>query len=84
MMAKIELQVYNDKGTDVTITDVTLTDVTSNTVNNLKLLPNLSAAGHNTMDPVHGDIQPNLNGTPATSDVTLSSLTLTMDFFVIQ
>ena len=75
MMAKIELQVYNDKGTDVTITDVTLTDVTSNTVNNLKLLPNLSAAGHNTMDPVHGDIQPNLNGTPATSDVTLSSLT---------
>ncbi len=75
MLAKIELQVYNDSGNDVTITDITLTDVTSNVSNNLKLLPNLSAAGHNTMDPVHGDIQPNLNGTPATSDVTLSSLT---------
>lgn len=76
MMAKIELQVYNDKGTDVTITDVTLTDVTSNTVNNLKLLPSYTTASSaNTMEYVHGDIQPNLNGSPTTADVTLSDLT---------
>lgn len=76
MLAKIELQVYNDSGTDVTITNVTLTDVTSNTANNLKLLPlYTTASSANTMNPVHGDIQPNLNGTPATGDVALTPLT---------
>jgi hypothetical protein len=76
MLAKIELQVYNDSGTDVTITNVTLTDVTSNTANNLKLLPHYTTASSaNTMNPVHGDIQPNLNGTPATGDVALTPLT---------
>ena len=76
MLAKIELQVYNDSGTDVTITNVTLTDVTSNTENNLKLLPHYTTASSaNTMNPVHGDIQPNLNGTPATGDVALTPLT---------
>ena len=70
MMAKIELQVYNDKGSDVTVESFTLTDLTKNTDNNLMLLPNLT--GHNTMNVyTHGDIKPNLNGTPGTGDLTL-------------
>ncbi len=76
MMAKIELQFYNDKGSDVTITGITLTDITSNAENNLKLLPNYTTASSaNTMNYVHGDIRPNLNGTPATGDVTYTGLT---------
>ena len=76
MLAKIELQFYNDTGSDVTVTGITLTDVTSNTANNLKLLPHYTTASSaNTMNPVHGDIQPNLNGTPATGDVALTPLT---------
>jgi hypothetical protein len=74
MLAKIELQFYNDTGSDVTVTGITLTDVTANAANNLKLLPSLTA-GANTMNPVHGDIQPNLNGTPATGNVTYTGLT---------
>ncbi len=70
MMAKIELQVYNDKGTDVTVESFSLTDLTKNTDANLKLLPTLT--GHNTMNVyTHGDIQPNLNGTPGTGNMTL-------------
>ena len=72
LMAKFELQIYNDKGSDVTVESVTLTDLTKNTDNNLKLLPTLSTNGHNTMNVLtHGDITPNLNGTPATGDLTL-------------
>ena len=72
MMAKIELQIYNDKGSgnDVTVESLTLTDLTKNTDANLKLLPTL--VGHNTMNVLdHGDIKPNLNGTPATGSLTL-------------
>ena len=71
LMAKFELQVYNDKDSDVTIESFTLTDVTANANDNLKLLPSLSTTGHNTMSVVtHGDIQPNL-GTHTTGDLTL-------------
>ena len=70
LMAKIELQVYNDKGADVTVESFTLTDLTKNADSNLKLLPTLT--GHNTMNVyTHGDIQPNLNGTPGTGNMTL-------------
>lgn len=70
MMAKIELQVYNDKGSDVTVESFTLTDLTKNADSNLKLLPTLT--GHHTMNVyTHGDIQPNLNGTPGTGNMTL-------------
>lgn len=75
MLAKIELQFYNDTGSDVTVTGITLTDVTANAANNLKLLPSLTA-GANIMDPVHGDIQPHLNGTPATGNVTYTEQTI--------
>ena len=71
MMAKIELQVYNDRGSDVTIESFTLTDVTANTNGNLKLLPNLSAEGHGSMEvTTHGDIRPNL-GSATPKDLTL-------------
>ena len=69
MMAKIELQVYNDGASDVTIESITLTDVTANTDGNLKLLPNLTS-GANTMDNQHKDIKPNL-GTVTKKDLTL-------------
>lgn len=59
MIAKIQLQIYNDKGSDVTLESFTITDVTKNADANLKLLPKLTA-GANTMNYVHGDIQPNL------------------------
>lgn len=76
MLAKVELQIYNDKGSgsDVTIESVTLTDVTNNVADNLKLLPNYTTASNaDKMAPMHGDIKPNLNGTPATTDVTIST-----------
>ena len=72
MMAKIELQVYNDKGSAITIESVTLTDITKDVDDNLKLFPNYkTASSANTQAFVHGDIQPNLNGIQATDKVTI-------------
>ena len=71
MLAKMELQVFNDGNTDVTIKSFTLQDVTKNMDNNLKLLPNLTSGGANTMDYKHGDIQPNLGTAATTADLTL-------------
>ena len=66
MMAKIEIQLFNEMGSEVTVQSVTLSDLTDNVDNNLKLLPNYTTASSaNTMEYVHKDIQPNLNGTPA-------------------
>ena len=71
MMAKIEIQLFNETGSEVTVQSVTLSDLTGNVDNNLKLLPNYTTASSaNTMDYVHKDIQPNLNGTPAKVDYT--------------
>lgn len=66
MMAKIELRIYNDREQDVTIKSITLSDITENEQNNLKWFPFYTKAGNaNTMENLnHGDIQPNLNGTP--------------------
>lgn len=72
MMAKIELQVYNDKGSDVTVESFTLTDVTKNSDGNLKLLPSLSDAGHDVMTILtHGDISPNLGTSTSKGDIKL-------------
>lgn len=71
MLAKIELQLFNDGNSDVTIKSFTLQDVTKNMDNNLKLLPNLTPGGANTMDYKHGDIQPNLGTAATTADLTL-------------
>lgn len=71
MMAKIEIQLFNETGSEVTVQSVTLSDLTGNVDNNLKLLPNYTTASSaNTMEYVHKDIQPNLNGTPAKVDYT--------------
>lgn len=71
MMAKMEVQVFNDGDADLTIHSISLTDITPNVANNLKLLPLLSAEGANTMDFIHKDIQPNL-GTVTTGNMTYS------------
>lgn len=65
MLAKITLSVKNETGAAVTIKKITLSDVTKNADDNLKLLPKLTS-GADDMNFVHKDIQPNLNGTPAT------------------
>lgn len=69
MLAKIELQLYNETGNTLTVKEVTLSDITANSDGNLKLLPlYTTASSANTMDVVHKDIRPNLNGTPTTTD----------------
>lgn len=60
LIAKIELQVYNDKGSEAVIESIGLTDLTKNSTDNLFLLPSLTD-GADIMDYVHGDIQPNVN-----------------------
>ena len=67
MLAKIEVQVYNDGATDATIESISLTDITANGNNNLKLLPNYGTTPDypDDMDFYHKDLQPNL-GTAAT------------------
>ena len=70
MLAKMEIRLFNETGAAVTVQSITLSDVTSNVANNLKLLPTLSY--RDDMEAHHKDIQPNLNGTPATVDYTYS------------
>lgn len=69
MMAKIEVDVYNDGENDATIHSISLTDITKNADGNLKLLPQLTS-GANTMEYVHSDIRPNL-GTAPKGNMTL-------------
>ena len=69
MMAKMELQITNETGAAVTIKSATLSNVTQNDNGNLKLLPSLTK--HDTMEPTHKDIQPNL-GTAAQGNVTVA------------
>ncbi len=71
MLAKIELQVYNNTGAEVKVESLTLTDITSDNGNNLLLLPRLTE-GANTMNYIHGDIQPNLGAAATTADMTIS------------
>ncbi len=73
MMAKIEIQLFNDTQTDVTVQAVTLSNITSNATDNLKLLPKLTQK--NVMEVTHKDIQPNLPDGVATSDYTYTPAT---------
>lgn len=61
--AKIQLQVYNETGQDITIKSVKFSDITRSVNDNYKLLPKTSATSGEitTMDVEHGTIQPNLN-----------------------
>ncbi len=69
MMAKIQLQIKNSTGASVTVKSATLSNVTKNKDGNLKLLPTLTQ--HDTMEPTHGDITPNL-GTAVQEDLTIA------------
>lgn len=63
MLAKIEVQVYNEGASDVVVNTIALTDVTANAANNLMLLPNYGTIPdyQDDMAAHHMDIQPNLS-----------------------
>lgn len=63
MLAKIEVQVYNEGASDVVVNTIALTDVTANAANNLMLLPNYGTTPDypDDMAAHHMDIQPNLS-----------------------
>ena len=70
MLAKMEVSFENKTGAEATVQSFTISDITTNAANNLKLLPSLTS-GANTMDAVHGDIQPNLYASATASDYTV-------------
>ena len=70
MLAKMEVSFENKTGAEATVQSFTISDITTNAANNLKLLPSLTS-GANTMDAVHGDIQPNLYTSATASDYTV-------------
>jgi len=75
MLAKIKLSIENKTGAEQHIKYATISNVTSNVADNLKLLPNwTSATGKDNMDAQHGDLQPNLNGTPTTEEITIPGI----------
>ncbi len=76
MLAKIKLSIKNETGTEQYIKYATISNVTKNEDNNLKLLPNwTSTDGMDNMDVMpHGDLQPNLNGTPTTEEMTIPGI----------
>lgn len=75
MMAKMTISVTNKTGANQYIKYATISNITDNVTNNLKLLPNYTdASSANTMEAVHGDIQPNLNGTPATTELPIPGM----------
>ena len=87
LLAKIELQIYNDKGTDLNIKSITLTDITKNASENsgtanLKLFPRYTVGeneffpgANEKVDYKHGDIQPNLTNDAQKDDLTITSST---------
>ena len=76
MLAKIKLSIKNETGTEQYIKYATISNVTKNEDNNLKLLPNwTSTDGIDNMNvTLHGDLQPNLNGTPTTEEMTIPGI----------
>ena len=75
MLAKIKLSIENKTGAEQHIKYATISNVTKNEANNLKLLPNwTSATGKDNMDAQHGDLQPNLNATPTTEEITIPGI----------
>ena len=79
MLAKMTISVKNETGAEQYIKYATISNVTSNVADNLKLLPNwTSATGKDNMDVTqHGDLQPNLNGTPTTEEITIPGIATT-------
>ena len=78
MLAKIKLSIENKTGAEQHIKYATISNVTKNEANNLKLLPNwTSTTGKDNMDAQHGDLQPNLNATPTTEEITIPDIATT-------
>ena len=78
MLAKMKVTVKNETGAAQYIKYASITGITDNVDNNLKLLPNYTTASSaNTMEAVHGDIRPNLNGTPATVELAIPGMATT-------
>ena len=79
MMAKMKISVTNATGSDQYIKYATISNVTSNESSNLKLLPMwTSETGKDDMTVVqHGDLQPNLDGTPTTEELHIPGLVTT-------
>jgi hypothetical protein len=79
MMAKMKISVTNATGSAQYIKYASISNVTNNVANNLMLLPTwTSATGKDNMTVVqHGDLQPHLNGTPATTELTIPGLAST-------
>lgn len=72
MLAKMEVSIKNETGKEAKVQSITFSDITTNTADNLMLLPKLTdEANANTMEAVHGDIQPNLNTTATVADFTV-------------
>lgn len=73
MMAKIEVDVYNDGADNLTIEYIKLMDVTRNVDNNLKLLPSYGTTPDypGDMGAHHMDIQPNLGSGATKANLTL-------------
>ena len=79
MLAKIEVQLFNDGATDATIESISLTDITANGANNLKLLPNYDTAPDypDDMEFYHKDLQPNLGADATKGNMTYTTPTAT-------
>ena len=77
MLAKIEVQVFNDGEHDVTIESISLTDITANGNNNLKLLPNYGTTPDfpDDMEFHHKDLQPNLGTAAKKGNMTYTTPT---------
>ena len=85
MLAKMELQITNTGADAVTIESIILTDITQNAKTgegngegtaNLKLFPKYNDSSNaNTMDAVHGDIQPNLADNASTAPLEIAPST---------
>jgi hypothetical protein len=79
LLAKIKLSIKNETGAPQHIKYATISNVTKNEANNLKLLPKwTSTDGKDNMDvTLHGDLQPNLNGTPTTIELNVPNMATT-------
>ncbi len=79
MLAKMEVQVYNDGATDATIESISLTDITANGTNNLLLLPRWTTTTGKDQMPVtqHKDLQPNLGTNATKGNMTYTTPTAT-------
>ena len=76
MLAKMKVSIKNETGASQRIKYATISNVTDNVDYNLMLLPNwTSTTGEDAMTVVqHGDLQPNLNGTPATTELAIPGM----------